>query len=992
MLAHRDCRDGKDEPAKRPAVCARRAFVALAAVLVFAGGAFAFPEGLLFHVSFDKLTADADSAKGDGHSTFAASLELRPAEGVKGAGLLQQGGERCSYPIVGNFDTSQGTFSVWVKPLNWDGHSGKFRHFLVATPGPAYTMLGYLYPIGDEAVFNYIRVGANTPADATWRAGCPVDILKRNEWTHLVTTWDATAVRIYANGQRVGDGRVGAPLPKLDTGTFTVCPIDFWKNAQWGDPNEQTICDEVRVFGRALTDDEVLDLYAEEVPGGLAGLEPKLALLMKPDYFAKTIALAARPAHLNQEWRDRLAKGATLKLTVRDPKGVQLLSHAGPLGDGCFTAPVKEWRDGDYAADAELSAGGESLRTTATLTKPPTPWLPPQRDWRADRVLEPWSPLQRAGGAVRYWSGHVDLPGALPTQITTRSEPVLAGPIRLVAESPAAWDAPEVTEEKPFRVTLAGTGKLGALSATYATLMEFDGLVRTDLTLTPPAGGTKLASLTLEVPLRADVAAYYRNPKCQEWDGKSLDEPVFLPYAWLGNEDRGLSWFMESAANWRIGEGQPAMTFRREGDAVVVRLHLISKPVDVTKPLTYTFGFEATPVRPLSPVIYDQRFASGPQFKGSNLFVYGWSKQISYLNGRLIANDPAGQRALVDKWRAAGKESLSYTCAQCTASTSPEYGFFADEWNQPYGATFAGYKRVPDDAPYGMVPVCPQSTFPDFLVWCAKENLTNDWSGGIYTDIDGATPCDNAAHGCGYTDAFSRTGRTWPLYAHRALSRRLYAACHDAGKLYFSHAHSNWYSLFNAFNDGWCPGEQYSSAVMRKPNFYMDDIPDRVWRTEFCSASTGVATFLLPELGRLTGEEALRDRGPSECCLSAAMCYGVPLWAGSINQQVVEEVWAVQQQFGMEGAEFVPFWKQRDLAVSDPDVRVSYWQKPGSRLVVLTNFTDRDRTAQLRSADANAKVQFAAAWNVERLAAEGREARLIVPAKRAILVTASEMR
>jgi len=94
----------------------------------------------------------------------------------------------------------------------------------------------------------------------------------------------------------------------------------------------------------------------------------------------------------------------------------------------------------------------------------------------------------------------------------------------------------------------------------------------------------------------------------------------------------------------------------------------------------------------------------------------------------------------------------------------------------------------------------------------------------------------------------------------------------------------------------------------------------------------------------------------------------------------------------MEGAEFVPFWKQRDLAVSDPDVRVSYWQKPGSRLVVLTNFTDRDRTAQLRSADANAKVQFAAAWNVERLAAEGREARLIVPAKRAILVTASEMR
>jgi hypothetical protein len=991
MLAHRDRNDGRDDN-DRPAVDGRTAIIRkgllpLIAALAFVTPLFALPDGLLFHVSFDKLTAEAAFAKGDGRSTLTASLELRPAEGVKGAGLLQQAGERCSYPIAGNFDTSQGTFSVWVKPLNWEGHSRKFRHFLVATPGPSYTMLGYLYPIGDEAVFNYIRVGANTPDDATWRAGCPVDILKRNEWTHVVTTWDATAVRIYANGHRVGDGLVGAPLPKLEAGTFTVCPIDFWRNAQWGDPAEQTICDEVRVFGRALTDDEVLDLYAEEVPGGLAGLEPKLALELKPDYFAKTISVAVRPAHLNKEWKERLAKGAALKLTVRDPKDAQLLSHSGALGDGRYTAAIKTWADGNYAAEAELSADGQVLRTTATLTKPPTPWLPPQKDWRADRVLGPWTALQREGQTVRYWNGAMDLSGALPRQLTSRSEPVLAGPIRLVAESPASWEAPEVTEDKPFRVTLAGTGRLGSLSATYTTLMEFDGLVRTDLTLTPPAGGAKLSSLTLEIPIRADVATYYRNPKCQEWDGKSLDEPAFLPYGWLGNEERGLSWFMESAANWRMGEGQPAVTFRREGDAVVVRLRLISEPVEVTKALTYTIGFEATPVRPLPSRLYDQRFASGPQFKGSNLFIYGWSKQLSYLNGRLLAYDPADQRKLVDRWRAAGKESLSYTCAQCTAGSSPEYLFFADEWNQPYGATFAGYKRVPDDAPYSMVPVCPRSTFPDFLVWCAKEHVRNDWGDGVYTDIDGATPCDNTAHGCGYADAFGRTGRTWPLYAHRGLSRRLYEACHDAGKLYFSHAHSDWYSLFNAFNDGWCPGEQYSSAVVGKPDFYMDGIPDRVWRTEFHSPTTGVPTFMLPELGRLTGEDAVKDRGPSECCLAAAMCYGVPLWAGSINQQVVEEVWAVQQQFGMEDAEFVPFWRQQEFTASDREVRVSLWTKPGKRLIVLANFTDKDRKVELRPAVANEKVEFRAAWEADGFAVEGEVARLTVAPRHGALVT-----
>ena len=428
------------------------------------------------------------------------------------------------------------------------------------------------------------------------------------------------------------------------------------------------------------------------------------------------------------------------------------------------------------------------------------------------------------------------------------------------------------------------------------------------------------------------------------------------------------------------------MTLRREGDAVVVRLHLISEPVKVTKPLTYTIGFEATPVRPLPARLYDWYFASGPQFKGSNVFVYGWSKQISYLNGRLIAHDPAGQRRLVDKWRAAGRESLSYSCAQCTANISPEYLFFVQEWNQPYGGTFSGYKRVPDDAPYSMVSVCPRSSFADFLVWCVKENIRNDWSGGIYTDIDGAIPCDNAAHGCGFTDAFGQTGRIWPLYAHRALSRRIYEACHDAGKFYFSHCHSYWYSVFNVFNDGWCPGEQYSSGVVGKPNFYMDEIPGRTWRTEFYSPTTGVASFLLPQLSRLAGADVLKDRGPSESLIVAAMTYGAPLWAGSINHQVVEEVWAAQQAFGITGTEFVPFWKQKEFVCSDPQIRIGFWKKPGARLLVVSNFTNEPRTVELRLASARPSAQFKAAWKSEGFSTSAGVARLTLPAKRGSLL------
>jgi hypothetical protein len=952
-------------------------------------GLAALPPGLFFHASFDTLTATADVAGGAKESSFTASLDLRSAEGVKGAGLLQQAGERCSYEIKGNLDTRQGTFSIWVKPLNWDGHSGKFRHFLVASPAPDLSLLLYLYPIGDEAVFNYIRVGAGTPQDATWRAGAPVDMLKRNEWTQLVSTWDGTGVRLYANAKRVGEGLVGAPLPPLPTGSFTICPIDFWRNAQWGDPQEQTICDEVRVFDHALSDEEVLDLYGAEVPGGLTGMVPKLVVELTPDYFAKTIDVTLRPAHLTPEWEARLGQGAAITLTVRAPNGQELLSRSLPSTANAVRVPVPAWADGDYTAVAEITVAEARLSGTATLTKPPTPWLPAQTDWRAERVLPPWTPLRREGTTVRYWNGEVALPGALPTQMSSGGEALLTAPVRLVGAAPAAWQSPTVLEEQPFRVSFRDTGTVGALSVVSTTQIEFDGMIRIDVSLTPPPVGAQLGELTLEIPLRAEVARYYRNPVCRDWDGKSWDEKAFEPYGWLGNERRGLAWFMESSANWSPGADQPAVTLRREGEAVVVRLHLISTPTAIPGEISYTIGLQPTPVRPLSADLYEQRFASGPQFKGSNLFVYGWGQQLAALSGGLTAYDPAAQRALVDRWRADGKESLSYTCTQCTANCSPEYLFFRAEWNQPYGATFAGYKRLPDNAPYSIVPTCPRSSFADFLVGRAQEHLRQDWSGGLYTDIDGAISCDNARHGCGFKDAFGRSGRTWPLYAHRALSRRLYAACHDAGKLYFSHAHSNWYSLFNAFNDGWCPGEQYSSAVIGKPSFYMDEIPDRTWRTEFSSTSTGVPTFLLPELDRLAGAAALQDPGPSASCLAMALSYGVPLWAGSINQRVVEEVWAVQQQFGLRGAQFVPFWEQREWTVSDPAVRLSLWRKPGARLLALTNLTAAACKIELRPSAGRTDAQYRAGWNTAALEVSGGAATLTVAAKSGTLLLVS---
>ena len=437
---------------------------------------------------------------------------------------------------------------------------------------------------------------------------------------------------------------LGVVMQPDQRGTFPLAK-NYWRNKEWGDPQEQTVCDEVRIFDRVLTDDEIVDLYAADSPDSVPRAAPTLVVELLPSYSAKSLAIQVRPAHLDAVWKERVATGATLAVGVRDPRGGVCFSYSGPSERQQFTAQLPDWYDGAYVADAQLSVHGQSLQGQATLTRPPTPWLPAQQDRRAPRVLPPWTPLTRRDGPkhghmIHYWNGEVTLADPFPTQLLVRGQPLLAGPIRLVASPAATWDEGRVTEQQPQRITLSGAGRLGDLSATFSTLMEFDGLLRTDLTLTPPPAGAELSSLVLEIPLRPEVTTFYRNPVCRPWDGQTLDEADFQPYAWLGNDERGLSWFMESAANWLRASGQPASSVRREQDAVVVRLHIIGRSVRVTKPLTYTFGFEATPVRPLSPQLYDWRFGSGAPIRGSNLFV-AWQQpwRTAYRSG-LEASTP----------------------------------------------------------------------------------------------------------------------------------------------------------------------------------------------------------------------------------------------------------------------------------------------------------------------------------------------------------------
>ena len=152
-----------------------------------------------------------------------------------------------------------------------------------------------------------------------------------------------------------------------------------------------------------------------------------------------------------------------------------------------------------------------------------------------------------------------------------------------------------MTEEKPYRIAISGAGKLGDLSATYTTLMEFDGLIRGRLTLTPPSDGASLSSLVLEIPLAAEVAAVLPQSRMPAL-GREVARRAGVPALRLARQ-RGAGLVVVHGVGRQLADAaraEPAMTFRREGRLRRGRGCTSSASRSrVEKPLTYTIRLRA---------------------------------------------------------------------------------------------------------------------------------------------------------------------------------------------------------------------------------------------------------------------------------------------------------------------------------------------------------------------------------------------------------------
>lgn len=222
-----------------------------------------FGEAITFYASFDQ-SATADLSNGDGQSVDVASpIKLQP--GLRGQAFLAgQGGQRFFYQNKDNLDlTKPGAVAVWISPQQWQRDPEKIPTFPIfsATGYGQWLLLARMgNKVNEEVLYAYNKAGDN---EVTVTSGNSLN-WKDGEWHLLVCNWRDDSIAFSLDG--AAPHRVSAPWRAQATGE----PGKFYVGTEnnYSDPTilQRYLVDELMVFNRPLTTDEIIWLYTQLKP------------------------------------------------------------------------------------------------------------------------------------------------------------------------------------------------------------------------------------------------------------------------------------------------------------------------------------------------------------------------------------------------------------------------------------------------------------------------------------------------------------------------------------------------------------------------------------------------------------------------------------------------------------------------------------------------------------------------------------------------------
>ncbi|MBC8871233.1 MAG: hypothetical protein H8E44_17540 [Planctomycetes bacterium] len=901
---------------------------------------------LLFRASFDRLAAFADYARGKPESTLDQSLELRAKPGVKGHCLLVEEGEQCVYDAQGNFDLAAGTISLWVKPANWSDQDGRYVAFLNVYGRVKESDKGFGMSIDKSDAAGTARAHLSFGSrqrhpDYKLYLALGKAAWQPDTWHKLDVTWDSKHLAIYVDGKLSNKQDLpDVPFPELVNPKIELVRKYPTAPSNLRNAKDQTYIDELEIYKGAHSAARVLERYLADKPEAAKQLADYrstlkdlrgLRITYVPDVPRSKLGIELDLANLDPEWLSAVKAGkASLNIETKGPSGDESRADVQLTGPAARAELPCQFPEGVYSLTYTIGASDneQPLVVEDTLEVPNLEWVG-SNVGVSDEVLDPWTPLAYDGDhIVGCWGRQYEFAGPLPSRVVNQGDDILRGPMTLTLKTPTTQaalieESRKAVQTDSNRGEFTGTSSFEGTGAAveWNTWIEYDGLVVSTFTITPPDGGLGVASLTMNIPLRTGlkyIRGARKSPNRLEWDGL-LWESHFEPFLWISDEDEGFLYFCESDANWVYPSGQP-VTVVRGGEEPSIELRIINQPVEVTKPIRYQFGFQATPVKPLMKGWREMNF--GPGLPIRHQTHQPWMNGYAYYTGLWQAARPDRMRQFDQERHDKGILTFYYATTSCTPNHNPAYKLFKTLWNDPYPAQFGPYGGketgfMPATPTHHLVPVCPGApTLVEYEVWLAKKLHEQVGAAAFYTDCDGIWPCENSRHGCGFTDAFGRTGVSWSILGKRHFAKRMATLCRqirrDGDRGYWmTHAHSKLVPPVHCFADFFWPGEEYTHRLYGNRWYYIDDMPEADYRVQLSGDSSGLVHIFLPEFKRGTKDPTDVDQ-PQPTASLLAMCAvnDVNTSASYMHLPSMGEWWGIRKKLGLNEAEFIAYWRE----------------------------------------------------------------------------------
>ena len=589
------------------------------------------------------------------------------------------------------------------------------------------------------------------------------------------------------------------------------------------------------------------------------------------------------------------------------------------------------------------------------LADPSEPWLEAQAGVTT-QVPPPFEPLALDGSRVSMWGREYELGGVLPLQIRNQGKSVFVRPPQIIftiggTRHESVAGAPTFGSIREDRIEFSGVTSIGPVRVSNAGWLEFDGVLRADLTLTADQPLT-VEAFQLEFSLAPEVARYlhchtifgeFENLDVVAEQGATMAFPWRAMW-WLGDDDRGLSVFYEDDFDWTPGDSS-AVEIVRQADAVVLRFNIWSAPFELTDEVTFTLGMHATPAKPL-PSNWHGRHATFYVDESTNVAVrwHGSEKYYGYPEPK----NPADFRKDVERLHGLGHRVCPYFTPSATSPESPPVQRHRDEW------LMTGADGKPlweggevDNVSHGSVSLCPVSSFADFLTWGVEQMVREYDIDGVYLDNVGPYPCMNAAHGCG------RDGKpSYRYFAVRELHKRLYTILQTIkpGRgLVWEHNSRFTVSSNLSFVDIYSDGEQFRNPDFDRHAISIDHITPTFRAMTFTGSQWGAQPSFLPSA-------ASTRIWLTPWLVAITMPYGnvllpAPGWMDYTHEEPLLEA---RLEFGL-GSEEVEWYRPHELPpwldVGDHLVGGAYVrERDGHTLLVVSNLGEEPATLKLSEA------------------------------------------